>query len=126
MPKTRGRHKQTGAQSRNSGSPRYGKPGALADLLARPASPLATLRARARAAEDWLTLVRSWLPADTASRVTSAVEREGRLTVYVASATWAARLHFEVEALLTKVREQNGRIAAVQVKVLPPSRAGLR
>jgi len=126
MPKTRGRHKQTGAQSRNSGSPRYGKPGALADLLARPASPLATLRARARAAQDWLTLVRSWLPADTASHITSAVEREGRLTVYVASAAWAARLRFEVEALLTKARERSSRIATVQVKVLPPSGAGSR
>jgi|GEM_PF-3130274 len=123
MPKSRGRHKQTGAQSRKSGSPRYGKPGALADLLARPTSPLVTLRQRAEAAQEWLGLVRSWLPAGTASQVTSAVEREGTLAVYVALAAWAARLRFETETLLAKARERNARIATVQVKVLPPSRA---
>jgi hypothetical protein len=122
MPKSRDRNKKTGTQSVKSGSPRYGKPRALADLLARPASPLAALAQRAAAAEDWLRLVQGWVPGGVAPHVTSAVLRSQKLTVYVASAAWAARLRFETEMLLGKARETNAGIEAVHVKVLPPPR----
>ncbi len=122
MPKTRGRHKKTGAQTRKSGSPRYGKPRSLTDLLARPASPLATLQKRADAAQDWLRLVKACVPAELAPRVTSAVERGQVLTVYVASAAWAARLAFATEDILARARETAPGVEAVRVKILPPGR----
>lgn len=122
MPKTGDRHKKTGAQTGKSGSPRYGKPRPLADLLVRPASPLSALRERAAAAGDWLRLVQDWVPAGLGPHVTSAVGRGHQLTVYVASAAWAARLRFEAPALLGKARAHDPGIEAVQVKVLPPSR----
>ncbi|MBV6418134.1 MAG: hypothetical protein CMLOHMNK_02927 [Steroidobacteraceae bacterium] len=122
MPKTHGRHKKTGAQTRKSGSPRYGKPRALADLLARPASPLVSLQTRALAAGDWLRRVRGWVPGDLAPHVTSAVERDRALTVYVASAAWAARLRFETPSLLERAREASPDVTEVRVKVLPGAR----
>jgi predicted nucleic acid-binding Zn ribbon protein len=124
MPKSRDRHKKTSAQSRKSGSPRYGKPRPLADLLARPAPALSSLARRAAQAEDWLRLVRGWVAVEQASHVTSAVERNGTLTIYVASAAWAARLRFEAGNLLVKARGHDARVEAVQVKVLPPARKG--
>lgn len=122
MPKSPGRHKKTGAQTRKSGYPRYGKPRALADLLARPASPLAALRERAAAAEDWLQLVRAWVTPELAAHVTSVVERGPALTIYVSSAAWAARLRFEADALLERARGKNTALTALSVKILPPQR----
>lgn len=120
MPKTRGRHKKTGAQTRKSGSPRYGKPRALTDLLARPTSPLATLQKRAEAAQDWLRLVKAWVPPELAPHVTSAVERDHMLTIYVASAAWAARLAFATHDILARARETASGVETVRVKILPP------
>ncbi|MGE0581829.1 MAG: DciA family protein [Steroidobacteraceae bacterium] len=87
---------------------------------------MAALAERAAAAGDWLQLVKGWVPAALAPHVTSAVERGQVLTVYVASAAWAARLRFETAALLGQAREKSGAIATVQVKVMPPTRADPR
>lgn len=122
MPKTRIGHKKTGAQTGKSGSARYGKPRSLTDLLARPASPLATLQQRAAAARDWLDLVRAWLPDPLAHEVTSATLRGAALTIYVASAAWAARLRFETEGLLAQAQGIEPGVTEVRVKILPPAR----
>lgn len=125
MPKSLYRHKKTGAQTGKSGKPRYGKPGALTDLLARPSSALLSgLQRNARAAHDWLRLVRTSLPPDLSPHVTSAAERGHVLTIYVASAAWAARLQFAAEEILTRARETDPALRAVRVKVLPPAPAG--
>jgi hypothetical protein len=122
MPNERNRHKKTGAQTGKSGSARYGKPRSLTDLLARPSSPLTTLQRRARAAGDWLTFVQAVAPAHLAPHVTSAVERGHILTIYVASAAWAARLKFTAETLLAQARGEDPDLQAVRVKVMPQAR----
>lgn len=122
MPNERNRHKKTGAQTGKSGSAGYGKPRSLTDLLARPSSPLTTLQRRAKAAGDWLVFVQAALPPSLAPHVTSAVERSHILTIYVASAAWAARLQFTAEDLLARARAEDPDLAGVRVKVMPPAR----
>jgi len=122
MPNERNRHKKTGAQTGKSGSARYGKPRPLTDLLARPSSPLTTLQRRAQAAGDWLRFVQAAVAADLAPHVTSAVERGHILTIYVASAAWAARLQFTADDLLAQARGEDPSLHAVRVKVRPPAR----
>jgi len=120
MPNDRSRYKKTGAQTRKSGKPRYGKPRALTDLLARPSSSvLSGLSRNAQAARDWLALVQASLPADLSPRVTSAVTRGPVLTIYVESAVWAARLQFAADEVLARARETDPALRTVRVKVLP-------
>jgi len=123
MPNERYRHKKTGAQTRKSGSARYGKPRSLTDLLARPSSPLTGLQRRARAAGEWLRFVQAAVPPHLAPHVTSAVERGHILTIYVASAAWAARLQFAADDLLERARGEDPGLQALRVKVTPPAGA---
>ncbi|MBV6423188.1 MAG: hypothetical protein NAOJABEB_00978 [Steroidobacteraceae bacterium] len=83
---------------------------------------MAALQQRAAAARGWLDLVRGWLPADLAREVTSAARRGAVLTVYVASAAWAARLRFELDGVLAQARGVEPGVTEVRVKILPPAR----
>ncbi len=61
------------------------------------------------------------LPENLAAAVVSAGVEDGRLTIGVAGAPWAARLRYVTETLRMRVSSSMGvDIESVRIKVLPP------
>jgi predicted nucleic acid-binding Zn ribbon protein len=95
-------------------------PESVKALLGRISRNVATPVAEQRQAQaDWREWLKNRLSADLDAHVTGAVERAGSLTVFADSAAWSARLRFAVAEIEPQIREQNGEITKVLVKVMP-------
>jgi hypothetical protein len=71
---------------------------------------------------DLQNQLKALLPAPLDSHVAVASCRNGILTVHADSAAWAARLRFEVPAMLEKINEtaRDAHVQTIRVKVRPP------
>jgi hypothetical protein len=93
----------------------------IKELLNIGGSRLTAITSRAANRKVVLEQVRAALPGELAAVVVSADIADGRLTVCVASATWAARLRYSTDVLKSLVGQSSGEIlTAVRVKVIPP------
>src|SRR5271170_4512635 len=96
------------------------KPKSINELLKTGGKRLTDLQAKSRARISLLEHVRAALPQTLADHVVSAGIEEGRLTIGVASATWAARLRYVTETLRMRVGGSAGAdIQSVRIKVVP-------
>jgi hypothetical protein len=95
----------------------------LSELLQIPDKALGTLSARLRDRADMLAAVQQVLPARLAAEVLSAGLEQGRLTVGVSSAAWAARLRYCTNDLRKTVGiSTRTTILSVRLRVLPLKR----
>jgi hypothetical protein len=68
--------------------------------------------------------VRAALPAHLRPHILSAGLEQGRLTIGVTSAAWAARLRYSTAALRKALAEATGtHIVSVRIRVVPPGAA---
>jgi hypothetical protein len=82
---------------------------------------LTDLKARTRERNMALEHVCAALPPDLAQTVVSAGIEQGRLTIGVAGASWAARLRYVTETLRMRVSGSMGvEIKSVRIRVVPP------
>ncbi len=97
------------------------KPKSINELFKIGGKRLTDLKARSR--QRNLTLDHVWasLPPQLAESVVSAGIEQGRLTLGVSGAHWAARLRYVTETLRIRVGESMGvDISRVRIKVVPP------
>lgn len=97
------------------------KPKSISELLKVGGKRLSDLKAKSQQRTHTLDHVRAALPAKLAEHVVSAGVENGRLTIGVAGATWAARLRYATDTLKLQVGGALGvEIASVRIKVVPP------
>ncbi len=91
------------------------KPSSISDLIASQGAKLRALKEGADAADRVLCTVRACLPADCSASIWGASQKDGQLTIMVASPSDATRLHYELpalkQALSTRLAEPVARIA---------------
>lgn len=91
------------------------------ELLKAGGKRLADLLKKAEARGVALEHVCAALSPDIAKNVVSAGIEEGRLTIGVAGAAWAARLRYVTETLRMRVGGSMGvEIQSVRIRVVPP------
>ena len=96
-------------------------PKSINELLKSGGKRLSSLKAQATARNTTLEHVRAALPTEMASTVVTAGIQDGKLTIGVAGAAWAARLRYAAESLRTQVATALGtEISGVRIKVIPP------
>lgn len=126
MPKPPPRNNPKSAKSAGNEPPRPGKPREISSLLA--VSGLAG-RARefVRRQDDWGSFFGQRLDPALFGAIGHYVEKDGTLTVFVHSASWAARLRFELPALWDAARDFRPGLARWVVKIQPvAARTGAR
>jgi hypothetical protein len=97
------------------------KPKSIKDLLASGGKRVAALKAQTEERALARAHVCAALPENLAAAVVSAGVEDGRLTIGVAGAPWAARLRYVTETLRMRVSSSMGvDIESVRIKVLPP------
>ena len=95
-------------------------PKSISELLKSGGKRLSSLKAQATARSTTLEYVRAALPTELAGTVVAAGIKDGKLTLGVTNAAWAARLRYAVEALREPVGTAIGtNILRVQIKVMP-------
>jgi hypothetical protein len=100
-------------------------PRSVSDLLSRTGNKLTALKTRSRERSRILAEVRAALPSRLAPAVVSAGIEQGRLTIGVVGAVWAARLRYLTESLRKQVGAATGIVILnVRVRVVPPPAAG--
>jgi hypothetical protein len=98
------------------------KPKSINELLSTGGKRLGALKARAAARTKALEHVRQALTPPLSETLVSAGFEQGRLTIGVAGAAWAARLRYATEMLRLRVGASMGiEIHSVKIKVVPPS-----
>ena len=96
-------------------------PKSINELLKSGGKRLSSLKAQATARITTLEHVRAALPTEMASTVVTAGIQDGKLTIGVAGAAWAARLRYAAESLRIQVATALGTdISSVRIKVIPP------
>ena len=96
-------------------------PKSINELLKSGGKRLSSLKAQAAARSTTLEHVCAALPTDLAGTVVTAGIQDGKLTIGVAGAAWAARLRYATESLRTQVAASLGAdISSVRIKVIPP------
>ena len=96
-------------------------PKSISELLKSGGKRLSSLKALASARSTTLEHVRAALPTELAGTVVTAGIKDGKLTVGVTGAAWAARLRYATESLRTQVATSLGTdISSVRIKVAPP------
>jgi hypothetical protein len=105
-------------------------PSSISDLLARAvtskaAPTLARIQTeavrKAGRADFWRSWMAERLPGDLASKVTAIGEQNGILTIYAASAAWAARLRYAVQDLGSAIRQVDSGLTEIRVRINPRS-----
>jgi hypothetical protein len=97
------------------------KPKSIKELLGTGGKRLTDLQVKSRARTSTLEHVRAALPPTLAENVVSAGIEQGRLTLGVATASWAARLRYVTETLKMRVNETaRADIHSVRIRVVPP------
>jgi len=96
-------------------------PKSISELLKSGGKRLSSLQAQAAARSTTLEHVRAALPTELAGAVVTAGIQDGKLTIGVSGAAWAARLRYATESLRTQVATALGTdIGSVRIKVIPP------
>lgn len=96
-------------------------PKSINELLKSGGKRLSSLKAEAAARGTTLEHVCAALPTTLARTVVTAGIQDGKLTIGVAGAAWAARLRYVTESLRTQVAASLGAdISSVRIKVIPP------
>jgi len=96
------------------------KPKSINELLKVGGRRLSDLKAKSQQRSLALEHVCAALPPKLAENVVSAGVQDGRLTVGVASAAWAARLRYVTDVLKTRVNDSMGiEIHSIRIKVVP-------
>jgi len=97
------------------------KPKSINELLSGGGKRVAALKTKTQARSLALEHVCAALPENLAAAVVSAGIENGRLTLGVAGAPWAARLRYVTETLRMRVSGSMGiDILSVRIKVVPP------
>jgi hypothetical protein len=97
------------------------KPKSINELLKAGGKRLTDLKSKSDERSVTLEHVCAALPPKLANRVVSAGIDQGRLTVGVDGAPWAARLRYATDTLRTQVGGSLGvDILAIRIKVVPP------
>ena len=92
----------------------------IIDLLASRGAKLRSLSEGAANAEGILESVRSCLPADCQGSVWAASEKEGQITLMVASPSDASRLHYALPVMRTQLAiKLNRAITKLHLRVRP-------
>ena len=95
-------------------------PKSISELLESGGNRLSSLAAQSAERSTTLQHVCAALPAELAQAVVTAGIKDGKLTLGVTSAAWAARLRYAVDALRGPVGAAVGTdIVRVQIKVMP-------
>lgn len=95
-------------------------PKSINELLKSGGKRLSSLREGLAARGTTLQQVCAALPEELARAVVSAGIQDGKLTIGVAGAAWAARLRYATEALRTHLTASAGtQIDSVHIKVIP-------
>jgi len=89
------------------------------DLIARRAPTLMRVTAQVARANFWNGWLSERLPAETATRISGVVEREGTLVIFAESAAWSARLRFAVQEIEPQILAAANGLEAVEVRVRP-------
>jgi hypothetical protein len=96
-------------------------PKSIKELLKSGGKRLSSLSAQVAARTTTLDHILAALPAELASTVATAGIQNGKLTIGVTGAAWAARLRYATESLRTQVAASLGTdITSVRIKVIPP------
>lgn len=97
-------------------------PDEINSILARRSDTVSALYHHALKLIELQNRLRALLPAPLGDHVTVANSRNGILTIQTDSAAWAARLRFEVPAILGNLNEADpaAAIETIRVKVRPP------
>jgi hypothetical protein len=96
------------------------KPKSINELLKSGGKRLSSLAAQSAARGTTLEQVCAALPAELAQAVVSAGLDEGKLTIGVASAAWAARLRYVSDTLGPPLGKSLGaEIQSIRIKVVP-------
>jgi hypothetical protein len=97
------------------------KPKGINELLKSGGKRLSSLREGLVARDATLRQVCAALPVELARAVVTAGIQEGKLTIGVAGAAWAARLRYSTETLRSHLTRSAGtHIVSVHIKVIPP------
>ena len=97
------------------------KPKSINELLKIGGVRLSALKERSEQRNRTLDHVRAAVPAALAQYIVTAGVEDGRLTVGVTGANWAARLRYVTDTLRAEVGERMGlTIERVRIKVVPP------
>lgn len=126
MPKPPPRNNPKSPRLAGNGLSRSGKPREISSLLS--GSGLAN-RAQefVRKQEDWGSFFAPRLEPALLAAIGHYVEKDGTLTIFVDSASWAARLRFALPDLWDAAREFRPSIARWAVKIQPvAARTGAR
>ncbi len=95
-------------------------PKRINELLNSRGKRLSSLREALAARGATLQQVCAALPEELARAVVTAGIRDGKLTIGVAGAAWAARLRYSTEALRNHITTSGGtQIVSVHIKVVP-------
>jgi hypothetical protein len=97
------------------------KPKSINELMAAGGKRLTDLKAKSQQRSLALEHVCAALPEQLAATVVSAGIEQGKLTIGVAGAAWAARLRYVTETLRMRVGSSMGvDIQSIRIKVVPP------
>ncbi len=97
-------------------------PKSLSDLLQKGGARLSVLRSASAERAKLLDQVRAALPPKLAGYVVTAGIADEILTIGVTGGAWATRMRYLSDVLLPAAETASGlRIAAVRVRVVPPS-----
>lgn len=124
MPKRSPRHNPEGPRLgsksvSNSRTPQR-VPLSVNSLLSRVSqSALSKVATQRQAQQDWRSWLKNRLSSDIEAHITGVSESAESLTVFADSAAWSARLRFAMAEFEEDIRQQNGAIRKVIVKVLP-------
>ena len=81
---------------------------------------VAALKARSETRSRILKSVREALPEHLANAVVTAGVDQGRLSVGVSAAVWAARIRYFLPAARARLKEQGIEVVTARVRVVPP------
>jgi hypothetical protein len=105
------------------GPNRVKNPKSINELIRNSGRRVSDLRSRVQARSRALEHVRAALPSPLAQNVVSAGLEQGRLTIGVGGAAWAARLRYVTGPLRLAVGSLLGvDIREIRIKVVPPRR----
>jgi hypothetical protein len=101
------------------------KPKSINELLKIGGARLSALKDRSEQRNRTLEQVRASVPAQFAEYVVTAGIEDGRLTIGVTGASWAARLRYVTDTLRSDVGLRLGvTIERIRIKVVPPPGIG--
>lgn len=98
--------------------PRAGKPREIKDLLSRSGLAQAAQKFQGQQ-RDWRDFFAEKLEPTLFEAIVHYVERDGTLTVYASSASWAARLRYALPELIEEARSFRPAVKKLVVKIQP-------